>query len=141
VPGQVNPADTGISQHRYQQHRYQPTQVTGEKDMAVWIPLLKASLPYVTQIVATAIPVFTSKPGPASQSDEVVAQQIAELQSAATQNAESIQILAEKLQRTIEGIDAAAMSLQKELRFYRRIMFGSLVVSVIAIVTVLWALL
>ena len=33
-----------------------------EQPMPVWLPLLKASLPYVTQIVATAIPAFTAKP-------------------------------------------------------------------------------
>jgi hypothetical protein len=104
--------------------------------MAAWIPLLKAALPYVTQIVATAVPAFTSKPGPA-QSDEVVAQQIAELQSAATQNAESIHILAEKLQQTIEGIDGAARSLQQELRFYKRLMVSSLALSAVAIVAVI----
>lgn len=107
--------------------------------MAAWIPLLKAALPYVTQIVATAVPAFTSKPDP-GQSNEVVAQQIAELQSAATQSAESIHVLAEKLQQTIEGIDGAAMNLQKQLRFYKRLMYASLSFSTAALVVAVVAI-
>ena len=75
--------------------------------MAGWIPVLKASLPYVTQIVTAALPAFTSKPAP-GQPDEVVPKQIAELQSAVTQNAESVKTLATQLKEAIEGIDAGA---------------------------------
>jgi|SRR5690606_7170613 hypothetical protein len=107
--------------------------------MAVWIPLLKAALPYVTQIVATAIPAFTAKPGP-TKPDDVTAQQIAELQSAATQNAESIHILAEKLQQTIQGIDLAATSLQKELKAYKRLAFIAIGVAVVSLIVAVAAL-
>ena len=43
--------------------------------MPAWLPLLKTTLPYVTQIVATAIPAFTSKTD-ASKVDPVVTRQI-----------------------------------------------------------------
>jgi hypothetical protein len=100
--------------------------------MPVWLPLLKASLPYVTQIVATAIPAFTAKPAE-EKTDDITAQQIAELQSAATQNAESIHVLAEKLQQTIEGIEAAGIDLQKKIVFFKRLAYGAITVAVIAL--------
>lgn len=107
--------------------------------MAVWIPLLKAALPYVTQIVATTIPAFTSKPGP-PKVDDVTAQQIVELQSAVTQNAESIHILAEKLQQTIQGIDLAATSLQKDLKAYKRLAFMAVAIASVSLITAVIAL-
>lgn len=109
--------------------------------MALWLPLLKASLPYVTQIVASAIPAFTSKPDatnrPASTSrpeDDVTAKQIVELQSAVTQNAESIHVLAEKLQLTIQGIEQAGNSFQKEMLYFKRLAFISLGVAALSLV-------
>lgn len=107
--------------------------------MPVWIPLLKASLPYVTQIVASAIPAFTAKPE-ADKSGDLTAQQIAELQSAATQNAESIHILAEKLQQTIQGIEQAGLSLQKEINFYKRLAYAAIAVASVSLGLALWLL-
>lgn len=101
--------------------------------MPAWLPLLKASLPYVTQIVATALPAFTSKPVE-EKTDDITAQQIAELQSAATQNAESIHILAEKLQQTIEGIELASNELQKKLIFFKRLAYSALAVAAVALI-------
>src|SRR4029078_7179710 len=75
--------------------------------MAAWLPLIKAALPYVTQIVPAAFPTFTSKPA-ANRSDDVIAKQISELQNAATHNAESIKGLAQQLKQTSERSDAAA---------------------------------
>lgn len=107
--------------------------------MPVWLPLLKASLPYVTQIVASAIPAFTAKPE-AVKSDDLTAQQIAELQSAATKNAESIHILAEKLQQTIQGIEQAGLSLQKEINLYKRLAYTAIAVASVALCLALWLL-
>lgn len=103
--------------------------------MPVWLPLLKASLPYVTQIVATAIPAFTAKPAAektTEKTDDITAKQIAELQAAATQNAESIHILAEKLQQTIQGIEVAGNELQQQLIFFRRMAYASCAIALIA---------
>ena len=86
--------------------------------MAAWVPLLTKALPLLTQIASTAIPHFTSKTAP-NQVDPVIAKQIAELQAAAVNNAESSRTLAEKLQQTIQGIDAAAKGLQKQLAVLR----------------------
>lgn len=108
--------------------------------MAVWLPLLKASLPYITQIVGAAIPAFTSRPdhGPA---DAVVHQQIAELQQAVTGNAEAVKSLAARLKETIEGIDAAAAALQGEVRVLRRLVYGAFGLAASALALAAWLLL
>jgi hypothetical protein len=107
--------------------------------MAVWLPVLKASLPYIAQIVTTAVPAFTSR-SDASKVDPLVSQQIEELQSAATKNAESIHILAERLQQTIEGIDSAAASLQKQVALFKVLLLIASSTAVFALVVALWAL-
>lgn len=108
--------------------------------MPAWLPLLKASLPYVTQIVATALPAFTAKPAE-EKTDDLTAQQIAELQSAATNNAESIHVLAEKLQQTIKGIELAGNDLQKKLIFFQRLSYGALAVAAVSLVIAIVSLL
>lgn len=100
--------------------------------MAAWIPILKASLPFLTQIVATTLPAFTSKPD-ASKADPVTVKQIAELQKAATQNAETIRVLAEKLQQTIEGVDQAAAELQKQNSRLKNALILSTTMAIIAL--------
>lgn len=101
--------------------------------MPAWIPILKVSLPYITQIVSTAIPAFTYRSA-GGKVDPVVAQQIEELQTAATTNAESVHVLAEKLQLTIEGVDEAAQRLQKELVRMKLLLAGATTVAVLALV-------
>lgn len=96
--------------------------------MPAWLPLLKASLPYITQIVATAAPAFTARQG----TDPVVTQQIEELQQAVTNNAESIQLLAEKLQQTIQGIDEAAATLQRQVMMFRILLGFTAVLAIVA---------
>ena len=107
--------------------------------MPAWLPLLKASLPYVSQIVSAALPHFTSKPA-STRSDEVVSRQIGELQAAVTQNAESIKGLAAQLKQTIEGIDNAGQGLQQELRRLRRLAAVAVVLAVLATCVAVWAL-
>jgi hypothetical protein len=108
--------------------------------MAVWLPILKASLPYVTQIVATAIPAFTSKPAIARPDDEVQ-KQIAELQAAVTKNAESVQSLAMQLKVALEGIDTGAIELQKEMQKLRRMAAGAIIIAAVSSVVTILAVL
>jgi hypothetical protein len=107
--------------------------------MAAWLPLIKATLPYVTQIFSAALPAFTSKSS-AGKPDDVTAKQIAELQNAATNNAESIKGLAAQLKQTIEGIDAAGENLERELRGLRRLAVVAAAIAVLAGCIALWAL-
>lgn len=98
--------------------------------MPVWLPIFKASLPYITQIVSAAIPAFTSRPDP--KTDPVLNRQIEELQAAATHNAEAIRGLAEKLQQTIQTLDGAAAELERKARTLRTLALGSCALALIA---------
>lgn len=97
------------------------------------IPIIKAVAPYVAQIAAVAIPAFTSKKeldnGDAAAKEAMVAQQIEELQAAASQNALSVQTLAENLQKAIESIEAAAKGAEREaeqkITLYKRLVIFS----------------
>lgn len=108
--------------------------------MAAWLPVLKAALPYVAQIVTAAIPAFTTK-SDVSKTDPLVVQQIEELQAAATKNAESIHLLAEKLQQTIQGIESAAVGLEKQIAMFKVLLLVSTVISLAAIIFAVWAIL
>lgn len=105
--------------------------------MAVFFPALKVALPYITQIVTAALPMFTAKSAE-GKADEVVPKQIRELQSAVTQNAESVKGLALQLKETIEGVDAAAAKLQQEIVFLRRLAVFAVAVAVVAVGVAVW---
>lgn len=82
--------------------------------MAVWLPVLKAALPYVSNIVAAAIPAFTSRKGQDVSSD-LVAQQITELQAAVTHNAEAVKTLAAQLEKTLTALQASESEMSERL--------------------------
>jgi hypothetical protein len=104
--------------------------------MAAWLPVIKASLPYVTQIVTAAIPAFTSKSAN-TPPDEVVPKQIEELQAAVTHNAEAVKGLATQLKETIEAIDQSAVRLEAELARQRRMtLFAVLIAAVSAAIAI-----
>lgn len=103
------------------------TQLTGGF-MAIPIgSIITAVAPYVAEIAKEAIPAFTRKPAP--ESDPVIVKQIAELQAAATQNAESIQVLAEKLQIAMEGIEASAEMAQRQVATFKTMLIAALGLS------------
>ena len=104
--------------------------------MAAWVSALKAVLPYVTNIVTAAIPAFTARRGQ-DRSAEVSAQQIAELQSAATHNAESVRVLAEQLQRTVSAVEQGAVNVERALRRLRLVASAALLIAVAALCAVL----
>ncbi|HMH17343.1 MAG TPA: hypothetical protein VK572_04255 [Burkholderiales bacterium] len=75
--------------------------------MPAWlIPALKAALPHIGTIISAAAPVFTRKADAAANQTLLLQQQITELQSAASQNAEHIKELAAELQTTVAIADA-----------------------------------
>lgn len=78
--------------------------------MPAWlIPALKAVLPHVGTIVSVAVPAFTKmRSGSAETEGSLQQQQIAELQTAAAQNATHIRELAEQLQVTVKALEQAA---------------------------------
>src|SRR5256714_12145128 len=84
--------------------------------MAGWLTAaLKAVLPHVGDIVAATKPAFTKKLEPAANQD-LVQQQIAELQSAVSQQASHIKELAAQLANTIETLETAAQVAEARLR-------------------------
>ena len=109
--------------------------------MAAWLPVLKTVLPYLTTVVTAAVPAFTARKDD-GKSNHLVAQQIAELQTAVRGNAESVKILAEQLQRTIQAIEAGAVSAERRVRrafVVSVISLGVAVVALAAVLAVLWA--
>lgn len=104
------------------------------------LPIIKAVAPYVAKIATAAIPAFTSKPTEVAKSDPVIAKQIEELQAAATQNAESIRVLAEKLQQAIEGIEAAAQDANRQIATYKTMLVVALGLSGLSVLLSIYLL-
>lgn len=101
--------------------------------MAVqFIPIIKAIAPYLAQVATAAIPAFTSKPD-AVKSDPVVAKQIEELQAAAIQNAQSIHVLAEKIQQAMQDIENTAQEANRQIAAYKKILLASLGLSAVSL--------
>ena len=103
--------------------------------MAAWlVPAVKAILPYLSSIITAAVPVFTTR-----KSDEAAAKanlqqkQIAELQSAASQNAVHIKELAEQLQKTVAALEQGASLAEARFRRVAVLCIGAIVVSCIAL--------
>lgn len=107
--------------------------------MAAWMPALKAVLPYVSNILTTAIPAFTARKGQ-ERAAELTAQQIAELQSAATHNAESVKVLAAQLERTVAALEQGAADAERSLRRANQVAITALCAGLAALVVALLAL-
>lgn len=78
--------------------------------MANWLlPAVKAILPHLGNIISAAIPVFTKKRngGPVDGA-ALLQQQIDELQTAVSTNAQHIHELAEELQRALAALEQGA---------------------------------
>jgi hypothetical protein len=98
--------------------------------MAGWLTAaLKAVLPHVGDIVAATKPAFTKKLEPAANQD-LVQQQIAELQSAVSQQASHIKELAAQLANTIETLETAAQVAEARLR---RVLIFTAVAAAVAV--------
>jgi hypothetical protein len=85
--------------------------------MPAWLwPAVKMILPHVGNIVAAAKPAFTRKAADPQEEGEVVQQQIAELQSAASQNASHVKELAEQLRLTVAALEQGALDTERRFR-------------------------
>lgn len=107
--------------------------------MAAWlIPALKTILPLVGTIITAATPAFTKR-STATEPNQALLfqQQIAELQSAASRNAENTKELAAQLQDTVTALEQAAAVAQSKLQ---RAFAVSLVASAVSLVAVCVAL-
>jgi hypothetical protein len=87
--------------------------------MAAWlIPAVKAILPFISPIVSSALPVFTTRKSDeaAAAQNSVLQQQITELQSAASQNALHVKELAEQLRKTVTALEQGAAIAESRFR-------------------------
>ncbi|MBU1355049.1 MAG: hypothetical protein KJ620_00595 [Candidatus Edwardsbacteria bacterium] len=103
------------------------------------LAIIKAFGPYIAQIASAAIPAFTSK-SEAVKADPVLTKQIEELQSAATQNAQSIHVLAKKMQQAVQGIETAAQEVKKQVDTYKIMLLLSLGLSLVSLATCIYLL-
>ncbi len=103
--------------------------------MAWLVPAVKAVLPYVSSIVAAAVPVFTTRKRDeaAAPQTELPQQQIAELQSAVSQNAVHIKELAGQLQKTVAALEQGASLAEARFKLLAALCVGAFLVACIAL--------
>lgn len=90
------------------------------------------------EIAVSALPHITSRKGELPpQSDEVTRRQIAELQSAAMQNAETIRQLAADLKSAISGIEDGGKAIEARFQRLELLAYSALALSVISAISVL----
>ena len=108
--------------------------------MAAWlIPALKAVLPHIGTIISAATPVFTKKSIDAAANQAVLLQQqISELQSAVSQNADNVKELAAQLQTTVAALEQAALIAQANLKRTTLFCVVAVILSVIALCAALF---
>lgn len=107
---------------------------------ATWITIAASSLP---EIIRLARPLFTRAPPidtSQTQRLEIIDAQIAELQAAATRNADSIGKLAADMQKTIEVLQVGADRLERRLHRAQRLAIIAITIAALAFLTALYAL-
>ena len=107
--------------------------------MAAWLPIVKTALPIIAEIVAVARPMFTKKSSDPER-DDLTTRQIEELQSAATQNSDSVKALAAQVQSTFEGMESAATDLQRRLELQQKISISAIILGLAGFVSSLYVL-
>jgi uncharacterized protein YlxW (UPF0749 family) len=103
--------------------------------MAVWlVPALKAVLPHLGTIVTAVAPAFTRKKADASANQtQLLQDQIAELQSAAAQNAAHIKELALQLQNTVSALERAALIAEAKMKRTFRLAIAATALAIIGL--------
>jgi len=108
--------------------------------MAIQIlPIVKAVAPYLAQVASVAIPAFTSRKDNVKL-DPLASKQIEELQAAASQNAQSIQVLADNLQHAVEAIENTARQAEKQVAIYKVVILMAFSVSIVSLLISLIAI-
>ena len=107
---------------------------------ATWITIAASSLP---EIIRMARPLFTRTPQVDNTHQlrmDVIGEQIAELQDAATQNADSIRKLATDMQKTIEVLQVGADQAERRLRRASQLTLIATTVAILAFALAAYAL-
>jgi len=108
--------------------------------MAWFGPVVRAVLPYIGSIVAASLPVFTRKSEDSADAPKLLKRQIAELQHAASKNAEHIKELAEQVQKTVTALEKGAAAAEKAHKWAMALSIGAIVLSFVALGLSLFAL-
>lgn len=107
---------------------------------ATWITIAASSLP---EIIRLARPYFTRTPAidvSQAQKNELTEAQIAELQGAATRNADAIVQLATDMQKTIEVLQVGADRLERRLLRAHQLAAVAITVAILGFLTAMYAL-
>ena len=104
-----------------------------------FLPIVKAIAPYLAQVATAAIPAFTSRKEN-SKLDPIIAKQIEELQVAASQNAQSVHVLAEKLQLAIQNIETTAQQADRQIAIYKVVVFSAVSLSIVSLLLSIYAI-
>lgn len=107
---------------------------------ATWITIAASSLP---EIIRLARPLFTRTPAidvSQAQKNELTEAQIAELQTAATRNADAIVQLATDMQKTIEVLQVGAERMERRLQRAHQLAAVAITVAILGFATAIYAL-
>lgn len=106
-----------------------------------WFAVGKLVLANLDTIIGVVKPVLTRKKVEAMPGEtDLLNQQIAELQAAASGNAEQIRILAAQLKEVVTAAEQAAASAASERRILRRLCLAAVAVAIVAVVAVFVAI-
>lgn len=106
--------------------------------MAVpWIAVGKLVLANLDTIIGVVKPAFTRKKIETPSETDLLNQQIAELQAAASGNAEQIRQLAAQLKEVVTAVEQAAASAAAERKTLRTLCFAAMAISVVSLVGVI----
>lgn len=97
---------------------------------------LTRTAPYIPEILRLARPLFTHTPPPQADAGQrmrmdLMSDQIDELQQAATQNADSIRLLASDMQKTIELLQANSERMEQRLLAMQRLVLVAATAAVL----------
>jgi hypothetical protein len=104
--------------------------------MAAWYALAATYLP---DIIKLTLPLFTRGKSQ-EKSPEVMAQQIAELQNAALQNADSIKLMATEMQKTIDTLQLGAAQLDRRLQRAQLLAGAASIIAILGFGVAVYAL-
>ena len=106
--------------------------------MAVpWIAVGKLVLANLDTIIGVVKPAFTRKKIETPSQTDLLNQQIAELQAAASGNAEQIKQLAAQMKEVVTAVEQAAASAASERQILRRLCVAAMAISVVSIAAVI----
>ena len=109
--------------------------------MAVpWLAIGKLVLTNLDTIIGVVKPGFTRKKIETPSQTDLLNQQIAELQAAASGNAEQIKQLAGQIRQIVTSVDEAAVAAASERRLLRTLCVAAMAISVVSLVAAIAAI-